>query len=1213
MNLLKTALITLLAAAAPTLAAADPGQPIVTFKTTLFDDHGTQNAFHFMMGATEKSYFDIDFGFGPLEVEVGVANFTSTGEEEEGIGMTGTTITGSVSEEGIVRIYGDPSKIDYLDLEGLYITQLDMSRLTNVEILNLKHNQLESLDLTPQSKLMALYINDNPFNVTPLVIGTPKPQLQILEMNIVGALDPAFDLADYPSMLSFDAYATHSLTKCDPTNCPDLLKLSIDVTNVSSVDVRNNPKLLILNVSDTKVTSLDLSGNPTLTELYCSHSGSYNKTYKINSLDLSNNPKLTRLYCGGNALTDLDVSSLPSLVSFSCNRNNLPGIDFSENPSLYSVDISNNRMDFSTMPLPRETFNEYYYYQQQMPVERSYPVNGNVDFRYRVLRVDGQTWCALFACQKDEDGQPVNVELDESYYTYENGKVTFLKESADSLYLAFANELFPEYDIRTQCFMVKSPEDYGKDNPAVIFNAVPGQTLTFGVGLRGASADGEKTFSVDFGDGTPVTFTAASATTPGTNAVGTVKDSGMIVVYIPEGEDLTALTIDSMEISGLDVTAAHSLQNLAVTNCGLKEIDLRWNRCLTDLDLSGNLLKELYMEGVDGTYGKTVIQTVKASDNLLTSFGPYATYAHTIDLSNNALQQFNLQNANTLRSLNLSNNRLAELDLSDCEDLAVLNVAGNSLKALDVPNTISLTQLNIEGNCIPLSAMPVNAAAVYTYAPQQPWHLPAKGPTANLTKQLLNYQGKSTSFVWHNAADGSVVDPKLISETEQGGIFKFAGEETGTVYCTMTHPLFPDFATETYRTTDITAADVPTHVVCTFTTLQSLDNASITLTAAEPYTTVYIDWTGNGDLEEYVLETSYIPFEVKTQAGASCSVYSYDENDGVSVFSINAGKLGNIDASGMNSLTTFSVYGAQLSADDIKLPVNSQVKEIALNGSKLTSLDIFLPFAKTLDMLNVTDNELTELDLTPFAGLGTFYAANNAIESAKLSNPMLWECSLAGNKLTEIDFTGVPKLSQIALFDNYLTSIDLTPLERVVILDISTNCFDFTTLPSGNGIIVYYYGNQRPIAANVTDDAQVDLSGYGAEAFRWFIGTPSLDEEGNLVGEELIEGEEFTLENGVTTFKRNFHHIMCVMTNAAYPSLYLVTDFIDVTNAAGIDNTGDAGKLRADTDGNSITASAPCTLYDIAGHTLGQGTHFGPLPSGIYILKSAAGTLKVSL
>ncbi len=104
-------------AMAPSASGAGTDKPIIEFHTTLYELNGVENAFHITLGTTEKSVYDIDFGFGPTEVEVEPAVFSS----EDG-DIKGTVISGSVNKDGMVRIYGDPAKIDYIDMEGCYIT-----------------------------------------------------------------------------------------------------------------------------------------------------------------------------------------------------------------------------------------------------------------------------------------------------------------------------------------------------------------------------------------------------------------------------------------------------------------------------------------------------------------------------------------------------------------------------------------------------------------------------------------------------------------------------------------------------------------------------------------------------------------------------------------------------------------------------------------------------------------------------------------------------------------------------------------------------------------------------------------------------------------------------------------------------------------------------------------------------------------------------------
>ncbi|MDE6108862.1 MAG: hypothetical protein K2F72_01075, partial [Muribaculaceae bacterium] len=140
------------------VAAQDAGEtPAVTFRTNIYDTYGETNSFHIVLGATEPTYFDIDYGFGPEEVLVDVAYFDS-----ETHAMKGTPVQCRVGAEGLVKIYGDASKLDYFDAEGCYIDWIDMDRCTNLEILDQQHNELKRLDLTPFSKLTAIYLTDNP-------------------------------------------------------------------------------------------------------------------------------------------------------------------------------------------------------------------------------------------------------------------------------------------------------------------------------------------------------------------------------------------------------------------------------------------------------------------------------------------------------------------------------------------------------------------------------------------------------------------------------------------------------------------------------------------------------------------------------------------------------------------------------------------------------------------------------------------------------------------------------------------------------------------------------------------------------------------------------------------------------------------------------------------------------------------------------------------
>ena len=127
-------------------------EPVITFKTNIYEQSGELNSFSLVLGGTEpEQYIDIDCGFGKVEYVLEQAVYVDSTAS-----ITGTFIQCQVSKEGIVKIYGDPDKIDYINASGCYIDWIDLSKLTKLDYLDLSHNELKSLDLSNMTELSAL-------------------------------------------------------------------------------------------------------------------------------------------------------------------------------------------------------------------------------------------------------------------------------------------------------------------------------------------------------------------------------------------------------------------------------------------------------------------------------------------------------------------------------------------------------------------------------------------------------------------------------------------------------------------------------------------------------------------------------------------------------------------------------------------------------------------------------------------------------------------------------------------------------------------------------------------------------------------------------------------------------------------------------------------------------------------------------------------------
>ncbi len=1179
------------------------GEPIITFKTNIYDTYGSSNSFSFVIGcsSTDIEYFQVDAGFGAYEVEVEPAIYDEDAEE-----VTGTNITCNVSEEGIVKIYGDASIIEYFNADGCYIENIDLTKLTNLDILSLSHNELKSLDLSSFNKLRAVYVTDNTFSESPFLLGSNHPGLIILEMNYIGHLDQSFNLADYPALMSLDAWNVSELNYVDPTKCPNLYKLSIDGTPVKSLDTSKNPYLQILNISDSGVTSLDLSKNTNLTQLYCSHeSGSLNTTTKLNSLDLTHCPNLVYLFCSGNNLTTLDVSKNTYLTQLHARANQLSSLDLSNNPNLYSVKISNNNMDFATLPDDQETWSEYEYQQRPMTVEKSYKEGTQLDFSKRVLREGTETSAILVAY--DENNPETYTILDDSYYTYENGVMTLNKAYTDSVYCIFHNSALADYDLTTAKFKVKTAAEYGQPTKALSFTSELGQgkQVSLSIGMDGASATNPRTVMIDFGDGNLKSFDITTSEAPAVaNVVATKPSYGTIAIYAPEGETLTGFGAKDFTIYSIDLSAAPCLRNLFLINTGLYSIDMQWNRCLTSLDLSGNNFSTLTLEGANGYYGKNALTTVNVSNNKLTEFTLNENMTIVdLNISHNQLTEYTFKTILYLEKLDFSYNKLTELDLSDCDVLSDVNVSNNLLTSITLPETIET--LNIANNYMTYASLPERSAVSnYTYAPQSDIVIPTKGPGIDLSD--YNPNGK-TVYTWKRS-NGSVITEGS-DYTNKEGKTHFINTNMGDVYCELTNSDFPDFAGDNVlKTTNIEAAEMPTNIIASFTTLVDDEEATLTLTGAKAGTAVYVDWNGNSDdLAQYVLATSYTNFYANTKAGINVKVYSYDDVDNVTVFSLRNVSLSDVDGSKMKQLINFTVNeaGTEGKLTDIKLPQSEGLGELVIQNSQLS--DINYAQYPALYTLILANNKLTSADLTSNPKITYASFANNELTSFKANSNLIWGLDLGTNKLESVDLSNLPNLQQLSLYGNELSSVDVDMLSKLRVLYVDHNKFTFTTLPENKSqYSLYTYANQAEYQAEIKDN-KVDLSDQalvnGVETtYRWFLDAPELTYnedtyEYELDGEELIVDEEYSVEGGVTTFfpLSQLYPVVCVMQNTEYPDLYLYTNAFTVEAGAGVnDITVDSTNAKVSVADHNIYVTAPAgvkvNVYGVNGVQIASTT-----------------------
>ncbi|MDE6300385.1 MAG: hypothetical protein K2M19_01535 [Muribaculaceae bacterium] len=1198
-------------AISPAISAqnSSDSQVILSFHTNIYDNVGEGNAFHFELGATEPMYVDVDCGYGLTEMEVKQATIGSAG-------MTGSTFSGTVSAAGNVTVYGDPSKIDYVMLEGLYMSSVDLSALKNVEVLNVSYNELESLDLSHMHNLIALYADDNPCNKKPMIIGAEKPYLGIMSISMVENLDPAFDLRDYPALESFVAYNTPTLLSGDTSNCPRLKQFSIDGAAVDHVDFTNNPELIIINVSDTKVTSVDLSPCPKLTEFYATHDGSVNNEYKLKNIDLTKTPNLTRLFLSGNLLEDIDLSQNDVLTDLYLSNNHLTSIDLSNQKKLINLNLSRNYMWYSKLPMP--VYHDYTYYQNDIPVERSYKVGSTIDFSDKVLREGTVTSVQLYSIKSTDPRQKTPV--DQQAYTYADGKLTLNQVFTDSLVAEFSNNVFDLYNMTTSRFMVKSEADFGQPSATASLRFASSESdLSFCIGIAGATTDAPKTFYIDFGNGVKTPFEALSdQPTDEPNVKG--KRAGTITIYTAEGDQLTSISVKGQRLLNVDLKEARALNTLILSECQLPSIVLQYNSRLQKLDLSGNKLTTISLRGVNELFTKNILTDINLANNALTSFDyDNAGEWRKFNVANNRLTEFPYLKINLLEELNISGNNISVFSFRDCESLRVFKAAGNHLSEFELPDYVPLEEVDISLNDYTFANMPAASSfEKYTYAPQNVVTLPMTAPVISLVDYLAAADGTPTVFSWYLAGTDTPVDENIINANN--GRFSFKDTSIGKVFCRMSNPAFPDFKDAArITTTDVQPTEKPDYVWGSFKTL--LDGiGQMSVTGKKSNTAIYIDWAGNGELEPYILSTEVQHFEVPVTAGAEVKCYSLTEDDGLSGISLAVGPLSSFDMSSLKDLSYFSLMFSKAGNDNIKLPESPALKEMRLTGCGLTDLQPVIEKYAQLKMLDAGDNDIKKIDISSLKRLEAFYAYRSGLEEFVSNNPKLWNLELTGNNLSQLDLSKLPVLDQLFIANNKFETIDLSVAPSLRVVHLESNYFTFTTLPADRNYDIYGYSGQAPLEVEAVDGC-VDLSsqlkvGDTFTTYTWFDGEPYLDAELNLVGTPLAT-DSYEIKDGVTTFLKDAFGVVCVMQNAVFPNLYLTTKIMDVISK-GVADVSVETVAGARVNGQNIIVTAAegvaVTVTDLSGRTVGSATGcatFGPLTSGVYVVKAGDLTFKL--
>ena len=266
----------------------------------------------------------------PISMTVGytgtgsiIANGVNMSNSEEIFGI-------SPNSDGNIIITATGSiQLNFLVIDSIRLTHLDVSQAIYLWGLYCEYNQLTELDVKSNTALSRLYCGDN------------------------------------------------QLTKLDVTNNIGLIMLFCQSNQLTELDVTKNTALTQLWCQGNQLTELNVTNNFALGGLHCSSN-------QLTELNITNNTELKVLFCDSNQLTKLDIRNNTALAWLHCGYNQLTSLDLSNKPNLESLHANSQAIEVAVLD-GATTFSNPIYYHNGTEVEHAqidgttYAFGSNID------------------------------------------------------------------------------------------------------------------------------------------------------------------------------------------------------------------------------------------------------------------------------------------------------------------------------------------------------------------------------------------------------------------------------------------------------------------------------------------------------------------------------------------------------------------------------------------------------------------------------------------------------------------------------------------------------------------------------------------------------------------------------------------------------------------------------------------------------------------
>jgi len=277
------------------------------------------------------------------------------------------------SDDTEMTVYGDIIGFDCAG-NGAYITELDLSHNTQLEMLNCSNNTLSSLDVSKNTQLTTLYCYGNKFTtatlddiycalpvrqasdnarIQPVYDSLSSNNATVIATNKQNAIDKNWNVQYYKGDADI---TTNGIYVCGTMNLDTYITLTVKQYSAIKLDFKAaaaGTPVHIVNGSTRRTITVDTDWKGT--DYYTAAVSTKMKIYgdltgfscggnraSLTTIDVSKNTQLEILDCYDNQLSNLDVSRNTKLTYLNCSGNNLDSLDLSQNTKLTYLNCHGN-------------------------------------------------------------------------------------------------------------------------------------------------------------------------------------------------------------------------------------------------------------------------------------------------------------------------------------------------------------------------------------------------------------------------------------------------------------------------------------------------------------------------------------------------------------------------------------------------------------------------------------------------------------------------------------------------------------------------------------------------------------------------------------------------------------------------------------------------------------------------------------------------------